>query len=247
MKKILPFLAIVTLLLVAACGGGDSTDEPTPSDEPTPPITAETPVTTEPECNTYYWFDNESTECGQKEFCGAFMYLGLQTFDTQAECESALAAMSTPTPPPPTQAPEAIEDVLADVMTNLLVAFTEVDGQWQAYTKAGVASLSSLNQGEAYYFFAAAATDLTTDLSLSKGWNPMKAWVDETATIASSLAGHEDDILIVVGWNGSAQQWELYQGSALTALTEIQSGQTYYTFEADSANPVSASWNTKAT
>jgi hypothetical protein len=41
-------------------------------------------------CHNYYWFDNTNKECSQKQFCGAFMYYGLQTFETKGECESAL-------------------------------------------------------------------------------------------------------------------------------------------------------------
>ncbi len=48
-----------------------------------------TPVT--PECKELYWFDNEHRECGLKEFCGAYMYEGLQTFETKEECEKALS------------------------------------------------------------------------------------------------------------------------------------------------------------
>ena len=49
-----------------------------------------TPIpTTTPECSYYYWFDNKTTECGYKQFCGSFMYLGLQTFKTREECETA--------------------------------------------------------------------------------------------------------------------------------------------------------------
>ena len=38
------------------------------------------------ECNNYYWIDNYNTECGQKEFCGAYMYQGLQTFEEREDC-----------------------------------------------------------------------------------------------------------------------------------------------------------------
>ena len=48
-----------------------------------------TPVT--PECKELYWFDNEHRECGLKEFCGAYMYEGLRTFETKEECEKALS------------------------------------------------------------------------------------------------------------------------------------------------------------
>lgn len=43
-----------------------------------------------PGCKTLYWFDNENKECGQKEFCGAYMYYGLQTFESKTQCEKAL-------------------------------------------------------------------------------------------------------------------------------------------------------------
>jgi hypothetical protein len=43
-----------------------------------------------PNCQNLYWFDNTHKECSQKQFCGAFMYYGLQTFETKGECESAL-------------------------------------------------------------------------------------------------------------------------------------------------------------
>ncbi len=38
-----------------------------------------------PECKNLYWFDNSSTECGYKEFCGTYMYYGLRTFETKEE------------------------------------------------------------------------------------------------------------------------------------------------------------------
>ena len=41
-------------------------------------------------CKNLWWFDNEHKYCQQKEFCGVYMYLGLRTFGTKEECESAL-------------------------------------------------------------------------------------------------------------------------------------------------------------
>lgn len=43
-----------------------------------------------PSCNNLWWFDNEHNYCQQKSFCGAFMYLGLRTFETKEKCEAAL-------------------------------------------------------------------------------------------------------------------------------------------------------------
>lgn len=44
----------------------------------------------EGECSSLWWFDDDSTECEQDEFCGLYMYEGLQTFESQSECEDAL-------------------------------------------------------------------------------------------------------------------------------------------------------------
>lgn len=44
-----------------------------------------------PGCQTLWWFDNNHKFCQQGKWCGAYMYLGLRTFDTKTECESALS------------------------------------------------------------------------------------------------------------------------------------------------------------
>ncbi|MCU0665272.1 MAG: hypothetical protein MUC50_23460, partial [Myxococcota bacterium] len=44
------------------------------------------------ECASLYWFDDETTECAQKEFCGDYMYESLRTFDTLQACEAAISA-----------------------------------------------------------------------------------------------------------------------------------------------------------
>lgn len=41
-------------------------------------------------CQNLYWFDDTTKVCGQKQFCGAYMYLGLQTFENKTQCENAL-------------------------------------------------------------------------------------------------------------------------------------------------------------
>jgi len=41
-------------------------------------------------CKNFWWYDNEHSTCQQpKQFCGAYMYLGLQTFETKEECENS--------------------------------------------------------------------------------------------------------------------------------------------------------------
>ena len=42
------------------------------------------------DCKSLYWFDNENKECDSQEFCGAYMYLGLETFESKEECKTEL-------------------------------------------------------------------------------------------------------------------------------------------------------------
>lgn len=43
-----------------------------------------------------YWIDNENKDCGQKEFWGAYMYYGLQTFESKKECERVAQGIMCP-------------------------------------------------------------------------------------------------------------------------------------------------------
>ncbi|HOI97120.1 MAG TPA: hypothetical protein PLA19_01290 [Candidatus Pacearchaeota archaeon] len=43
-------------------------------------------------CKTLWWSDNTSKICQQKQFCGAYMYSGLKTYETQAACQKTLDA-----------------------------------------------------------------------------------------------------------------------------------------------------------
>lgn len=42
-------------------------------------------------CKELWWFDENNRDCGQKKFCGAYMYLGLQTFELKDDCLRALS------------------------------------------------------------------------------------------------------------------------------------------------------------
>jgi len=55
------------------------------------PATTPTPALI---CSNLYWFDNTSSnQCqAQKQFCGAYMYYGLQTFDNKQDCLNAFNA-----------------------------------------------------------------------------------------------------------------------------------------------------------
>lgn len=45
-------------------------------------------------CKNLYWIDNDNKDCGQKEFCGAYMYYGLFTFENETECQQYVLASS---------------------------------------------------------------------------------------------------------------------------------------------------------
>lgn len=47
------------------------------------------------ECKNLYWFDSDNKGCEQKEFCGLYMYQGLQTFESKVQCEKALIENKT--------------------------------------------------------------------------------------------------------------------------------------------------------
>ena len=48
-------------------------------------------------CKSLYWTDNTNKNCEAKQFCGAFMYYGLQTFETMSQCLASLSTETTPT------------------------------------------------------------------------------------------------------------------------------------------------------
>ncbi|MFO8009335.1 MAG: hypothetical protein R6U89_00835 [Dehalococcoidia bacterium] len=211
MKKALPLLVILTLLLaVAACGGNGSTEEPTPTATMSP----------------------EPTESPTEE----------PTSTPTPEPTESPTASPTPTVTPDS---DAIEAVLADVMPNLVVAFAEADGEWLSYAKPDIPKLNNLTKGRAYYFYAIESVIVTDSFALNDGWNPMRGWTESTSSVSEAMGDYQDSVIVVVGWNDTTQGWTLYQSPALGNLTEIEVGQTYYTFEAKAGDPVSATWNTK--
>lgn len=55
--------------------------------------------TVNPTCSDLYWFDDTNKACqSQKQFCGAYMYYGLQTFNDQQDCLNAVTAQQSCTP-----------------------------------------------------------------------------------------------------------------------------------------------------
>ena len=54
------------------------------------------------DCKTLFWFDDGDKSCGQKEFCtcptcGDYMYPGLQTFESEVQCEKVLNTVENKT------------------------------------------------------------------------------------------------------------------------------------------------------
>ena len=56
----------------------------------TEPKSVTVTVSERQDCKYLYWFDTQHSTCGYKQFCGEYMYYGLQTFTTEGECEEAL-------------------------------------------------------------------------------------------------------------------------------------------------------------
>jgi hypothetical protein len=46
-------------------------------------------------CKNTWWFDNDRRVCSEKQFCGMYMYNGLQTFETRVACQAALDASTS--------------------------------------------------------------------------------------------------------------------------------------------------------
>lgn len=208
MKKILPFLVVIALLILAGCGGGDSTtEEATESPEPSP--TAEPSPTTEPVATP------EATPTPEPE--------------------------PTPEPSPepsPTAEPAtgSVEEALASVMSDLVLAFGNVDGEWQGYAGPDILPLTTLENGSVYYWYATEDISLGT-IILHTGWN-LKIWMSDTGPTNAVMAGYENAIPFVITTDDQTMQSYLYQSAAVVPLTEIVSGQTYDTFTVGADNPV---------
>ncbi|GEM_PF-2468828 len=81
----------MVLLLSIACGSKDKTTETKGAEETVSPTETVTTPSPTPNCETLYWLDDSSQECAPKEFCESDDYIGVQTFETLAECEQTLA------------------------------------------------------------------------------------------------------------------------------------------------------------
>ena len=78
------------------------------SEQTSTPTVTPTPSENETgECKTLWYFDDQSVQCQQKQFCGMYMYESLRTFETEEECKAAFEkylkekGKETPTPASP--------------------------------------------------------------------------------------------------------------------------------------------------
>ncbi|MBT4512695.1 MAG: hypothetical protein HOC20_10860 [Chloroflexi bacterium] len=219
MKKMVCFLAILTLLMVVACGGDDDTEEPTATPEPTQ---AESPTPT-PEPTT----DPNQTPTPEP---------------TVEPTPPTPPVTHEPTVEPTVAAgTDSVELVLADVLPNLVVAFAEVDGTWQGYTGPNAEVLDTLEAGEGYYWYSSENIALGTNV-LSPMWN-IVAWTSNTGPIATALDGYEQAIPFVISPDVQAQQTYLYMSSAVDPLAVIPVGQTYTVVVVDPGDP-RPNWST---
>ena len=49
-------------------------------------------------CQNRWWIDSTHSTCSLQQFCGAYMYYGLQTFDSQSACQVAAPVATTTAP-----------------------------------------------------------------------------------------------------------------------------------------------------
>jgi hypothetical protein len=66
-----------------------STSTSTSTTTPVPTLATTSPMT----CSNLYWSDSTNATCqSQRQFCGTYMYQGLQTFNSQQDCLNSSAA-----------------------------------------------------------------------------------------------------------------------------------------------------------
>ncbi len=150
--------------------------------------------------------------------------------------EPGLGGCGNPEPvaaPTPTTTPVAasslVEDVLMSVLPDLIVAFSDVNGQWHGYKGTNTLAMETLQSGQVYWFYAVAG--VTPDwaaLPIAEGWNQV-VFMSETAQVATALQGYENSVLFVINGDIRTDRY-LYRSSVVVPLTEILYGQNYCTF-----------------
>lgn len=212
MKKLIPcaLMILVFMALAISCGGGGDKDKKTPETSAPPTTPAQTTPAASP---------------------------------TETATPTAEPTIPTPEPSPtvqpsptPTVNPDSAELVLAPVMDRLIVAFAEIGGQWHAYPGPNTLSLSTIENGQLYWWYATETITLGP-ITLYKGWNNMM-WLSPSAPIGSALAGYESKLPLVIRMDIQTGKSYLYQSPAVAALTVIPIGQTYNMFIQGTDSPL---------
>lgn len=60
------------------------------------------------DCKNLWWKDETHSTCSQKQFCGMYMYRGLQTFESQSECQGREVIPTAA----PTSAPRPVDFIV---------------------------------------------------------------------------------------------------------------------------------------
>lgn len=81
-------ILLASIVVVSGCIGQSQSNNNTNNQTGIKDNTSNTAP--QPECHNYFWYDDNNKDCSQKEFCGAFMYQGLHTFDIKEECTNAV-------------------------------------------------------------------------------------------------------------------------------------------------------------
>ncbi|MFO8101678.1 MAG: hypothetical protein R6U37_05900 [Dehalococcoidia bacterium] len=154
----------------------------------------------------------------------------------------------TPTTTPtqeatPTATPEgdSVEAVLAPV-SSLILAYAEVNGEWQGYRNPDAGSIATLESGSAYWIYAAEEVMPEAPgfvMALNKGWQEAGpiAWMAEDSAAATALQADKDKILFVVGFDNQSKKFTAYMSPSVSPMTEILPGQEYCVFAGNPPAP----------
>ncbi len=159
-------------------------------------------------------------------------------------------ATPSPTPEPtqeasPTPQPtsgNSVEAVLADKLSKLVLAYAEVNGEWQCFKGPNANSLTTLKRGSAYWIYS--TEEIMPEASgflmaLNEGWQEAGpiAWMAEDATSITALQADKDSILFVIGFDNVSKKFTAYMSPSVSPMMNIMPGDYYCTFAGNPPAP----------
>ena len=183
---------------------------------------ASTTSTTLP-CENLWWFDNDHPYCQNKTFCGAYMYLGLKTFETKEECEGNLPTTTTTCHASTTTCPATTTTcptTTTSTPTTTTTTIPCVDGvsiTAKGQSAAGVAPLMQL----------------WIDGNRKAQWNVIDPIRDYTYETSLGTAGHNIDIVYTNDCSvpGTSTDRNLFVYQIRSGCTTIQSTDAGVTYD----------------